>query len=143
MTEVITATVAEANEAIKANALVRTVKIVSLTSRQKKNNIVKKITSILIMAVLVIRVETTACRITQTVYSLDVRITTRRKFNRFIIISRISLTRSDLTLEPSLYAPPPTVTTLTTTMSILSTAWTRTESLAKSPSDQKTTRAPR
>ena len=150
--EAMTKTVTEANEAIKANeatktnALVRTaktVKIVSLASRQKKNNIVKKITSVLIIAVLVIRIETAACCITRTVCSLDVRITTRRKFNRFVVISRISLTRSDLTLEPSPHAPPPTATILTTTMSILPTARTRTESLAEPPSCQKTTRAPR
>ena len=146
VTEAMTKTIAKANEAIKANALVRTartVKIVSLISRQKKNSIVKKITSISTIAVLVIRAETAACRITRTVYSLNARITTRRKFNRFVVISRIGLARSDLTLEPSLYAPPPTVTILTTIMSILPTARTRTESLAEPPSGQKTTRAPR
>src|SRR5437667_9564799 len=124
----------KANEATKANALVRiakTVKIVSLASRQKKNSIVKKITSVLTIAVLVIRVETAACRTTRTVYSLDARITTRRKFNRFVVISRISLARNDLTLEPSSHAPPPIVTILTTMISILPTARTRTESLAE------------
>src|SRR5256886_8815570 len=95
------------------------------------------------MAVLVIRVETTACRITRTVYSLDARITTRRKFNRFVVISRIGLARNDLTLEPSPHAPPPTVTILTTTISTLPTARTRTESLAEPLSGQKTTKAPR
>ena len=68
---------AKANKAIKANALVRTVKIVSLASRQKKNSIVKKITFVLTIAVLIIRIETIAYRITRTVYNLDVRITTR------------------------------------------------------------------
>src|SRR5437667_7485242 len=138
-----TATVAEANEAIKANALVRTVKIVSLASRQKKNSIVKKITSVSTIAVLVIRAETAACHTTRTVYSLDALITTRRKSNRFVVISRIGLARSDLTLGPSLHVPPPTVTILTTMMSILPTARTRTESLAEPPSGQKRTRAPR
>ena len=72
--------VIKANEATKANALVRTaktVKIVSLASRQKKNSIVKKITFVLTIAVLIIRIETIAYRITRTVYNLDVRITTR------------------------------------------------------------------
>ena len=90
VTEVMTKTVAEANEAIKANALVRTVrtvKIVSFASRQKKNSIVKKITFVSIMAVLVIRVETAACRTTRTVYSLDALITTRRYPNHFVDIS--------------------------------------------------------
>ena len=117
-TKAVTATVAEANEAIKANALVRTIKIVSLAFRQKKNSIVKKITSVLTVAVLVIRVETAACHITRTVCSLDVRITTRRKFNRFMVISRIGLARSDLTLEPSPYAPPPTMMIMSTMMRI-------------------------
>src|SRR2546430_792941 len=101
-----TKTVTEANEAIKANeatkanALVRTaktVKIVSLASRQKKNSIVKKITSVSTVAVLVIRVETAAYHTTRTECSLDTRIITRRKFNRFVVISRIGLARSDLT----------------------------------------------
>ena len=108
MTEVMTATVAKANEAIKANALVKTVKtvrIVSLTSRQKKNSIVKKITFVLIMAVLVIKVETTVCCITRTVYSLNALITTIRSPNRFVdITSCIELAKSDPTLDPSLYA---------------------------------------
>src|SRR5437667_5605509 len=103
-----TATVAEANEAIKANALVRTariIRIVSLASCQKKNSIVKKITFVSTMAVLVIRIETAAYRITRTVYSLDALITTRRSPNRFVDISScIELAKSDPTLGPSLHA---------------------------------------
>ena len=97
----------EANEATKANALVRTaktVKIVSLASRQKKNNIVKKITSISTMAVLVIRVETTVCCTTRTVCSLDVRITTRLSLNRFVDINsciNIKPAKSDPTPGPN------------------------------------------
>ena len=117
-----TATVAEANEAIKANALVRTariIRIVSLASCQKKNSIVKKITFVSTMAVLVIRIETAAYRITRTVYSLDALITTRRSPNRFVdISSRIELAKSDPTLGPSPHAFQ-TVTIMTTTIYIL------------------------
>ena len=112
--EAMTKTVTEANEAIKANeatkanALVRTaktVKIVSLASRQKKNSIVKKITSVSTVAVLVIRAGTAVYRITRTVCSLDALITTRRSPNRFVdITSRIELAKSDPTLGPSSHA---------------------------------------
>ena len=57
----VTEAVAEANEATKANALVRTVKtvrIISLASHQKKNSIVSRITSVLTVAVQVTRAET-------------------------------------------------------------------------------------
>ena len=147
-----TKTVTEANEAIKANeatkanALVRTtktVKIVSLTSRQKKNSIVKKITSVLTMAILVIRIETTAYCITRTVYSLDALITTRRNPSRFIDDTRrIELARSDRTPGSSPHALQ-TATIMTTTMCILPMTLMWTESLTGPLSGQKTTRAPR
>ena len=140
VTEVMTATVAEANEAIKANALVRTVKIVSLASRQKKNSIVKKITSISIIAVLVIRVETTVCCTTRTVYSLDALITTRRCPNHFVDISScIEPIKNDPTLDPSPHALLITTIILTTIRIPITTL---TKSLTVLLKGQKTTKAP-
>ena len=92
------------------------------------------------MAVLVIRIETTAYYTTQTVYSLNVQITTRRKFNRFVVISRIGLAKSDPTLGPSPH------TLLTTTMMLTTIRipiTTLTESLTTPLKGQNTTRAPR
>ena len=136
-----TKTVAEANEAIKANALIKTVKIVSLASRQKKNTIVKKITSVSTMAVLVIRAGTAVYHTTRTVCSLDALITTRRSPNRFVdITSCIELAKSDPTPGSSPHALQ-TATIMTTTIYTLPT--TLTESLTEPPNGQKTTRAPR
>ena len=57
----VTEAVAKAtNEAIKANALVKIVRIISLASYQKKNSIASRITSVLTVAVLVTRAETVA-----------------------------------------------------------------------------------
>ena len=132
----VTEAVAEANKATKANALVRTVKtvktvkIVSLASRQKKNSIVKKITSVSTVAVLVIRVETAACRITRTMYSLDALIATRPRPSRFETNSHIEA-RSDRTPDPNPYTPLST-TTISTTMCI--PPMTLIESLTEPPS---------
>jgi hypothetical protein len=138
-----TVAVAEANEAIKANALVRTVKTVRivsrLASRQKKNSIVTKITSVLTVESPVTRATSAVASSTRTVYRLDALITTRPRPSRFETNSRIEA-KSDRTPDPNPYTPLST-TTISTTMCI--PPMTLVESQTEPPSVQKTTRAPR